>query len=215
MLSQPRDPTVRGSRGAQVRLGISSCLLGWRVRWDGDHRLDAALLELFRDQVEWIPVCPELEAGLGVPRAPIRLERRDDGVHAVECDSGRDWTAALLDASLRRVRELEALDLAGYILKSGSPSCGLRDVPVGREGGIEGETSGLGLYADTLVRRLPGLPLIEAGELRERECFARFVSRVFRSRRESTTRPLESARDPRERLVLARFDRLAAREHPD
>src|SRR5262245_25993874 len=108
-----------------VRIGISACLLGERVRWNGDHKRDAFLVDTVGRFVEFVPVCPEMELGMGSPRPPLRLVR--DGsdrsaIRLVEVESGADHTAAMERWASRRLRELESVELCGFVLKKDSPS---------------------------------------------------------------------------------------------
>src|SRR5690242_4511725 len=105
------------------RVGISSCLLGETVRWDAGHKRDAYLVDVFGDHVEWIPVCPEVEAGFGTPRETMNLVRRGGGpLTLMTTRSGVDVTAKLQRAVDRRVEQLAGADLSGYVLKKDSPS---------------------------------------------------------------------------------------------
>src|SRR5947199_7754815 len=107
------------------RVGISACLLGERVRHDGGHKRDAWLVDVIGRDVHWVPVCPEVEAGFGTPREPMDLVRTQDGTIALMTKhTSRDVTATLRDFAVRRVEELAADDLSGYVLKANSPSCG-------------------------------------------------------------------------------------------
>src|SRR5512140_1734220 len=119
---------------ARIRIGVSSCLLGKKVRYDGQHKRDDFLTEVLDPFVEWVPVCPELELGLGVPREPIRLVGPAAGADAaprlVAERSGQDHTAAMQAYAERRVAELARADLDGYVTKKGSPSCGMERVRV-------------------------------------------------------------------------------------
>src|SRR6266545_4616598 len=119
---------------AKLRLGVSACLLGQEVRWDGAHKRDALIVDVLGRSVQWVPVCPEVEVGMGVPREPIRLEGDPAAPRLVGERSGNDHTGEMLRFSEARVRELERLDLDGWVTKSGSPSCGLGGVPVYRAG---------------------------------------------------------------------------------
>src|SRR5437870_10585264 len=110
---------------APLRLGISACLLGQAVRYDGGHKRDPFLAEVLGRHVEWVPVCPEVELGLGVPREPIRLEGDPARPRLVAPGSGRDLTESMARLARRRCAELSRLDLSGYVLKTGSPSCGM------------------------------------------------------------------------------------------
>jgi uncharacterized protein YbgA (DUF1722 family)/uncharacterized protein YbbK (DUF523 family) len=161
-----------------IRIGISSCLLGQRVRYDAGHKRDAYLVETFGRHVEWVPVCPELEMGLGVPRESIRLLSNEAGVRLVGVKSATDHTAAMASYARRRLDSLERLDLCGYILKKDSPSCGLMRVKVWNEKGVP-TRSGQGLFAKALVHRFPSLPVEEEGRLTDPRLRENFVERVF------------------------------------
>lgn len=156
-----------------ARAGISSCLIGERVRWDGAHRRVDFLDELAR-QLTLVPVCPEVELGLGTPREPIHLVDRG-GVRLVGRESGRDHTDAMRAFAERRVDELRALPISGYVVKSRSPSCGL-DVAV------EGGPSARGRFAAVLIDRMPGLPIVDEEMVRTAEQRAIFLARVWRFR---------------------------------
>jgi len=113
-----------------LRIGISACLLGQQVRFDGGHKRDAFLTETFGRLVEWIPVCPEVECGLGTPREAMRLLRAERGPRLVTMKTAKDLTASMERFARSRVAALAAEDLSGYILKKDSPSCGLERVKV-------------------------------------------------------------------------------------
>jgi len=162
---------------APLRLGISACLLGQAVRWDGEHRHDPFLAETLGRFVEWVPVCPEVELGLGVPREPIRLEGDPAAPRLVAENSRRDLTRAMKRLACARAAELARLDLVGYVLKKGSPSCGMERVRV--HGGGRPLRRGTGLFARALMERLPLLPVEEEGRLRDGALRARFIERVL------------------------------------
>src|SRR6185503_7932949 len=113
-----------------LRLGISTCLLGREVRYDGGHKRDRFLTDTLGEWVEWVPVCPEVELGLGIPREPIRLEGTAARPQLVAPRSGTDHTDAMTRFARARVEQLARLDLAGYVLKKDSPSCGMERVHV-------------------------------------------------------------------------------------
>ena len=163
-----------------IRIGISSCLLGQEVRFDGGHKRDAFLVDLFGRYVEWVPVCPELEMGLGVPREPIHLVAagQGGGVRLVGVKSGADHTVAMRKYAHRRLDKLDALDLCGYILKKDSPSCGLMRVKVWNRKGMP-TRNGQGLFAAALVARFPRLPVEEEGRLSDPRLRENFIERVF------------------------------------
>ena len=165
-----------------VRLGISSCLLGEAVRWDGGHKRDRFIAEHLSRHVEYVPVCPELEVGMGVPREAVHLVGSEAAPRMVGIRSGKDWTAEMREYARCRVRQLEALDLSGYVLKKDSPSCGMQRVRVHSGKGPPSRKGG-GLFARELRVRLPLLPVEEEGRLRDAVLRENFIERVFAYRR--------------------------------
>ena len=162
---------------ARPRVGVSSCLIGQNVRYDGGHKRADFVADALGGIADLVPVCPEVEAGFGVPRPPVQLVNSPRGVRMVEVDSRIDHTAAMTQFARRRVRELETLGLSGYVLKKNSPSCGPDGVLV------DGDPQGRGLFAAELRDRLPLLPVVDEGDLDTREARAHFVQRVFAHRR--------------------------------
>jgi len=165
-----------------VRIGISSCLLGQNVRYDGGHKRDAFLVDTFGRFVEWVPVCPEVEAGMGLPREPIRLLRTGSGIRLVGVRTATDHTDAMARFSARRAEALAREDLDGYVLKKDSPSCGMERVKVYDTGGAPAR-SGRGVFAEALLARLPLLPVEEEGRMSDPRLRDNFVERVFVYRR--------------------------------
>lgn len=166
------------------RIGISRCLLGDEVRYDGGHKRDAYLVDTLGRDVEWIAVCPEVEMGMTTPREPIHLVAAADGLvsgeHRVRLrgvNSSRDWTHAIGTWRRDRLRELAAEGLSGYVLKSDSPSCGLDGVPIHTGGGPA--RTGRGLFAQALIDAMPGLPVEDDERLHDPELRAAFIRRVF------------------------------------
>jgi uncharacterized protein YbbK (DUF523 family)/uncharacterized protein YbgA (DUF1722 family) len=166
----------------KVRIGISSCLLGQEVRYNGGHKRDDFLAGTLGAFVEWVPVCPEVELGLGVPRPPIRLERIGGGVRLRMPSTGEDLTDAMREFSRVRVEALAGVELDGYVLKKDSPSCGMERVKV-YEGAGAPSKDGRGFFAEALLARLPHLPVEEEGRLNEPWLRENFVVRVFSHRR--------------------------------
>jgi uncharacterized protein YbgA (DUF1722 family)/uncharacterized protein YbbK (DUF523 family) len=160
------------------RLGISSCLLGQTVRFDGGHKKDPFLCATFGRFVDWVPVCPELEVGMGVPRESVRLIGGPADPRMVAERSGKDWTMAMKRFATARVRQLAELKLSGYVFKKNSPSCGLERVRVYNERAMPSR-SGRGLFASTVVATLPLLPVEEEGRLNDPALRENFVERVF------------------------------------
>jgi len=165
-----------------LRVGVSSCLLGNEVRFDGGHKRDRFLTDHLGPFVEWVPVCPEVEAGMGVPRPTLRLLRGEEGVRLVETVSGQDHTRRMERFSARRVRALRALDLCGYVLKRDSPSCGSTRVKVYTEKGAP-RRDGRGVYAARLIEAQPNLPAEDERRLEDPGVRENFVVRLFAYRR--------------------------------
>jgi uncharacterized protein YbbK (DUF523 family)/uncharacterized protein YbgA (DUF1722 family) len=160
-----------------LRVGVSACLLGERVRHDGGHKRDAFLTDVLGRQVEWVAVCPEVELGLGVPRRPINLVRGAGGVRLIVATTGEDLTERMRAHAAWRARSLGPLDLDGYILKSASPSCGLARVRVLGEGG-EAEAVGRGMFAEALAEEMPLLAMEESARLAHPGRRAHFFERL-------------------------------------
>ncbi|MEO8075851.1 MAG: DUF523 and DUF1722 domain-containing protein [Acidobacteriota bacterium] len=164
-----------------MRIGISACLLGQEVRFDGGHKRDSFLTEVLAPHVEWVPVCPEVEVGMGTPRETLRLVREQGTVRMITTRSAVDHTDAMNAWSGRRVEALAREDLDGYVLKKDSPSCGMERVKVYGTAGPARD--GRGLFAAALLARLPLLPVEEEGRLCDPRLRENFVERVFAYRR--------------------------------
>ena len=169
---------VEARRHEPIRLGISACLLGEQVRFDGGHKRDTFLTETFGRFVEWVPVCPEVECGFGTPREPMRLVRVENGVRLLTVKSGIDLTAPMERYSRSRVSALAAENLSGYVLKKDSPSCGLERVKIYDRHGAPAR-NGRGLFAAALAAAYPYLPIEEEGRLADPRLRDNFVERVF------------------------------------
>ena len=162
-----------------LRIGVSACLLGEEVRYNGGHKRDAFLTDVLGKYVEWVPVCPEVEIGLGTPRPAMRLVRIGEDTRMITPETGADHTEAMRVYSDRRVRELAGERLAGYILKKDSPSCGMERVKLYPERGGAPFKEARGLFAETLLRLWPDLPVEEEGRLNDPLLRENFVTRVF------------------------------------
>ena len=165
-----------------IAVGVSSCLLGEEVRYDGGHQKDSFVTGVLARHFTWVSVCPEMELGLGAPREPIRLVGDPRSPRLVGASSGRDLTEGMRAFADRRVAELAREGLSGYILKRASPSCGMERVKVytadGRPGGV-----GSGLFARRLMDAFPFLPVEEEGRLTDPGLRDNFITRVFAHRR--------------------------------
>lgn len=168
---------------SRPRVGISACLLGHPVRHTGNHSHDAALTTTFAPHVEWVPVCPEVEVGMGTPRESVHLEASDGAPRLVAPRSGIDWTDDMVRYAHARIAGLRALGLHGYILKKSSPTCGMAHVrvhwPDATDPNHRVKNIGRGVFADALLRLWPELPVEEEGRLRNLRLREHFVERVF------------------------------------
>ncbi len=160
------------------RLGISACLLGQRVRYDGGHKREPFLTDLFGKFVQWVPICPEVEVGMGVPRETVRLLGALSDPRMIAEKSGKDWTAAMNRFAVKRAREIAAMELSGYVFKKGSPSCGMERVRIYNSKGML-ERRGRGLFAAAVMRHQPLLPVEEEGRLNDLSLRENFIERVF------------------------------------
>lgn len=160
------------------RIAISACLLGRPVRWDGTDRRDPLLAEALAPEVEWVPVCPEVELGMGVPREPIRLVGAPAAPRLVGERSGTDHGDAMRALADRRAAELAALGVDGLVTKRDSPSCGLAGVRVWPEDGGAPRREGTGAFVRVLAARLPLLPIEEEDRLHDPAVRAAFLARV-------------------------------------
>jgi len=167
----------RSSPDRKPRLGISACLLGEKVRYDGGDRLDHYLRETLGAYVEWVPVCPEVEMGLTVPREPMRLVGDPASPGLVTVGTGIDHADNMLRWSRNRVAGLEELDLSGFVFKSRSPSCGIRGVDVYGDSGMPSGTSP-GIFAAEFMRRFPLVPVEDEDRLQAPSVREKFISRV-------------------------------------
>ncbi|MCX8043337.1 MAG: DUF523 and DUF1722 domain-containing protein [Desulfobacterota bacterium] len=161
-----------------IKIGISACLLGHKVRFDGGHKLDPFLKDTLGRFVQYVPVCPEVELGLGVPREPMRLVGDPAAPRLVTIKTGIDHTNAMLAWAHKKVKELEAEDLCGFIFKSRSPSSGMQRVKV--YGGKGATTkNGVGLFAAVFMKHFPLVPVEEEGRLCDPVLRENFIERIF------------------------------------
>jgi uncharacterized protein YbgA (DUF1722 family)/uncharacterized protein YbbK (DUF523 family) len=165
-----------------TRIGVSRCLLGEDVRYDGGHKRDRFLTDVLGHYVEWVPICPEIEAGLGTPREPMRLIGDPQHPRLVTIESGIDHTDALGTMTTNRIEKLKRLDLSGYVFKKGSPSCGMERVRLYNKHGMP-SLKGVGLFAQAFMKQFPLTPVEEEGRLCDPTLRENFIERVFCYRR--------------------------------
>ncbi len=162
----------------KIRLGISTCLLGEKVRYDGGHKLDRFLTDTLGQYVEYVAVCPEYECGLPVPREAMHLEGDPENPRLMTVKTKQDKTEQMLRWARRRVVELEKENLSGYIFKSKSPSSGMERVKVYNEKGVVSK-NGVGMFARVFMEHFPLLPVEEEGRLHDPVIRENFIERVF------------------------------------
>ena len=166
----------------KIRLGISSCLLGEPVRYDGGHKLDRFPTGTLGQYVEYIPVCPEVECGLPVPRESMHLEGDPGSPRLVTSRTQQDMTGRMIQWAQKRVVELEKADLCGFIFKSDSPSSGMERVRVYNEKGIPVK-KGVGMFARIFMEHFPLLPVEDEGRLHDTTLRENFIERIFTLKR--------------------------------
>lgn len=147
----------------RIKILVSACLLGEKVRYDGGHKRDLFLIETLGPFVEWVRVCPEVDCGLPVPREAMRLVGDPKHPRLVTNRTGIDPTERMERWAKARLEELSGLDLRGYICKKDSPSCGMDPV---------------GVFTRMVIERFPHLPVEEEGRLADPILYERFIRRV-------------------------------------
>ena len=175
---------VRGLRQMEkrIKLGISTCLLGENVRYDGGHKLDHFLSDTLGQYVEYVPVCPEVECGLGTPRESMRLEGHPEHPRLVTTRTRVDYTDRMTKWAEERVRGLEKENLFGFIFKSRSPSSGMERVRVYNKKGMPSMT-GRGIFAGVFMEHFPRIPVEEDGRLHDPKIRENFIERLFTLKR--------------------------------
>jgi uncharacterized protein YbgA (DUF1722 family)/uncharacterized protein YbbK (DUF523 family) len=178
MTTKSSPPKTAEATPEKIRLGISTCLLGENVRFDGGHQKDRYVTDTLGPLVEWVPVCPEIEIGLGVPWESLRLVGDLNAPRLTTTKTKIDYTGRMLQFARKQVEHLKTLDLNGYILKKDSPTCGMERVRVYGEKGVPAR-SGKGIFAAVLMQNMPLLPLEEEGRLNDPKVRENFIVRVF------------------------------------
>jgi uncharacterized protein YbbK (DUF523 family) len=161
----------------EIRIGVSACLTGCEVRWDGGHRLNEVICAVADAGVTLVPICPEVDLGMATPREPIQLLRRNHTTHLVAVESNTDYTKRMADYATRMVAALRSARVAGFVLKSSSPSCGREGVAV-----VDPEANqvgtGPGSFARMLLELWPELPVEAESDLSTVVALERFVERA-------------------------------------
>jgi uncharacterized protein YbgA (DUF1722 family)/uncharacterized protein YbbK (DUF523 family) len=171
-----------GMPDGPIRILVSSCLLGEKVRYDGGHKRDPFLVETLGRFVEFVPVCPEVECGFPIPREAMRLTGNPKDPRLVTAVTGTDFTDLMKAWIHKKLRYMEPLDLCGYICKKDSPSSGMERVKVYGEDGIPAKV-GAGIFTKAFMDRFPLIPVEEEGRLQDPALRELFIERVFTLRR--------------------------------
>jgi len=166
----------------KIKLGISTCLLGENVRYDGSHKLDRFLTDTLGQYVEYVPVCPEVECGLPIPRESMHLEGNPESPRLVTSRTKQDMTERMVGWAKNRVVELEKEGLCGFIFKSDSPSSGMERVRVFNEKGMPVK-KGVGMFARIFTEHFPLLPVEDEGRLHDLKLRENFIERIFTLKR--------------------------------
>ena len=162
----------------RIKVGVSSCLLGEKVRWNGDHKQDLFVKDLLGQFFEWVPICPEVEIGMGIPRETVQLTGNSKAPRMLGKTTGTDWTTRMNRYSKKRVTELANMSLCGYIFKNKSPSCGIARIKVyGNDGNPS--PNGRGLFAASFMRQCTLVPVEDEGRLHDARIRENFITRVF------------------------------------
>jgi uncharacterized protein YbgA (DUF1722 family)/uncharacterized protein YbbK (DUF523 family) len=162
----------------KIRIGLSRCLLGDNVRYDGGHRQDRYITDTLGRYFEWVPVCPEVEYGLPVPREAMRLVGDPASPRLVTVRSGIDHTDGMRKWAEQRLDELAGEGLLGFIFKSRSPSSGMAAVKVYSPAGTA-RKAGVGIFAGLFMKRFPLIPCEEDGRLHDPALRENFIERIF------------------------------------
>jgi len=167
---------------SKIKLGVSTCLLGERVRHDGGHKLDRFIRDVLGRYVEYVPVCPEVECGFSTPRESLRLVGDVDSPRLMTSRTQHDVTEQMERWARKRVRDLEMENLCGFIFKSNSPSSGMERIRVYDKHGVPVK-KGVGVFARMFMEHFPLLPVEDDGRLNDLPLRENFIERVFAFKR--------------------------------
>ena len=167
----------------KIKIGVSSCLTGEKVRWNGDHKQDRYVKDTLSQFFEYVPVCPEVEVGMGTPRETVALYGSLEKPKMISRKTRTDWTHKMNRYTKDRIKDLSKDDLCGYIFKSKSPSCGMSRVPLYSEFGSHKVKHGPGMFANAFINSFPLVPTEEEGRLNDPRIRENFIVRVFSFKR--------------------------------
>ena len=169
---------MREAMDEKIKLGISACLMGEQVRWNGGHARDRYLTDILGKYVEYVPVCPEVECGMGVPRETLRLVGDPDNPNLVTSKTNIDHTRRMTEWAREKVKTLEKENLCGFVFKKNSPSSGLFRVPVKTSKGMP-QKKGQGIFARVFTEHFPLVPVEEEGRLHDSKLRETFIEQIF------------------------------------
>jgi uncharacterized protein YbbK (DUF523 family) len=161
-----------------IIIGVSSCLLGEKVRYDGQHKRNSDICDIPGDCFEFLPICPEVGAGMGVPREAVQLRGNPDFPRMIGIKSGEDWTSKVLSFSHARISRHDFSSLSGFIFKKNSPSCGMKKVCLYSDEGVT-RRNGIGIFARAVMDKYPLLPVEEEERLSDIQIREKFIERVL------------------------------------
>jgi uncharacterized protein YbbK (DUF523 family) len=175
--------------GEKPKVGISSCLLGETVRYDGGHKRHSIIIDIIGPEVEWVSVCPEMELGLGVPRGPLNLVGDSGSAKLLASESGIDWTPQMKEFTRRKLDTLKLLKLDGYIFKESSPSCGVDDVKLYRDAFLGNFVlEGRGVFTKIFLEKFPNLPVTDEGKLSTVQDCYQFMQTIYQHQQNRDSR---------------------------
>lgn len=162
----------------KIKIGVSSCLLGEEVRWNGGHKRDRYVTDVLGEFFDWEPVCPEVEVGMGTPRETVQLQGSLKAPKMIGTQTGQDWTPSMRAYSAKRVKEMDRANLCGFIFKAQSPSCGISRIKIYKNAAPIAH-NGSGLFAASFRKQCPLVPVEEEGRLYDAKLRDNFIVRVF------------------------------------
>ena len=163
----------------KIKIGMSSCLLGEEVRWDGDHKHDQYVRDVLGSYFDYVSICPEVDVGMGVPRETVALYGTLENPKMITKRSKTNWTKKMNHYTKDRIHELTKENLCGYVFKSKSPSCGIGKVPIYSEFGSSRMRHGSGMFASSFVKVFPLVPVEDEGRLHDPVIRENFIVRIF------------------------------------
>jgi len=183
-MKDKQERSIAPQTAAKPRVGISSCLLGEKVRFDGGNKWHRIIVQIIGPQVEWVPVCPEVEVGMGTPRERVNLVGLPESPAMLATGTGKNWSEEMNTFSRHKIQTMKTLQLDGFIFKKSSPSCGLKNVKVFKDSSlVQWVPFGIGLYARQFLLEFPDLPVADEGELSTKQEAFGFLEKVKRHHR--------------------------------